>query len=102
MKTDNVAGAVFAKLRQDSKRILVKRPLLQQRLFTRRKKRRIHRPPTHHQIYKQTQKRVVEESATHWKEKLFAPGRVAKEHSRYTVHIEERTVIGGQEYWAIS
>ena len=97
MKPDDVAGSRARQVRQQTKRELIKRTLLRDRMIARREERRIHGPPTHDQVYKQPQRRLVKEPSAHGKEKLFAPFRQAKEHRRHGVHIEERTMIRHQQ-----
>src|SRR6187551_356146 len=59
MKADNIAATVSAKLSQEAKRIFVKGALFDDRVLAGSEKRRIHRPPTHHQIHKESKDGIV-------------------------------------------
>src|SRR5712691_1978155 len=97
MKANNVARAFETKARKQGKGIFIKRSLFKERVLARGKERRIHGPPAHHQIHKQSQWSLIEEAPTHRKEKLFAPLCIAKEHSRDRIHVEKGTMVGNQQ-----
>ncbi len=71
-------------------------------MIARREKGRIHGPPAHDQIHKQSQRRLVKKPAAHRKEKLLAPARLAKKHRRNRIHIEERTMIRNEQERSIA
>ena len=66
------------------------------------KKRWVHGPPAHDQIHEQSQRRLVKEPAAHGKEQLFAPARVAKQHGRDGIHIEERAMIRNEQQGSLT
>src|SRR6266481_2439349 len=96
MKADNVPGSLMTNLSQTSKGILIELALLGKRLITAGKERRIHRPPTHDQIHEHSGRRLIEEAATHRKEKLFAEAGAIKQNTRDREEVKKRSVISHQ------
>src|SRR2546426_6015797 len=77
MKADDVAGALTTELRQSPHGILIKRALLRHRIFSRYKKRRIHRPPSHQQIDEHAGDCMIVKTSPQRKDKLLAPLRLS-------------------------
>src|SRR6185295_19135783 len=102
MKANNIAATVSAKLSQKAKRIFIKGALFDDRVLAGSEKRWVHRPPTHNEIYKESEDGIVKETAANRKKKLLAPGGMAEECRRDDVHIKKRTMISGDQYRPVS
>src|ERR1051326_4859735 len=62
-------------------------------MIARREERRIHRPPSHDEIQKQSERVLIEEARADRKKELLAPLRSVEKNTRHGVHVEERTMI---------
>src|ERR1043165_6985825 len=102
MKSDDVAGSRACQVSQYAKRELIERSLLRDRMIASGKERRGHGPPAHDQIHQHSDRRLIKKPASHREKEFLGPTRVAKQHRRYGIHIEERTVIRDEQQRAFA
>src|ERR1041385_2340560 len=97
MKSDDVAGSRACQVSQYAKREPIERSLLRDRMIASGKERRVNGPPAHDQIHQHSDRRLIKKPASHREKEFLGPTRVAKQHRRYGIHIEERTVIRDEQ-----